>query len=240
VHSPQSFSAALGPVSGWVWSRRIGRHCAASTAARARSLPCLRLRHLSQLGMTPCGMSCGRASVTRAVAEASYAALPALADMVNGRPNIAIDPALFLAASIIASADGPRRSVEVREQYADQVAAMRVVAEDKLQLVHDRVDFIYALQTLAQFEDLSVWQRILESLASGEVELECPSCGEHLYLELMEDQLIATTDPDDTRSGRMVERQTTTWVPRSHASFISVARIVSLLLKPNCCNSLGK
>jgi hypothetical protein len=34
------------------------------------------------------------------------------------------------------------------------------------------------------FENGGVWQRDLEWLANGEAELDCPSCGEHLLVDL--------------------------------------------------------
>jgi len=130
------------------------------------------------------------------VAPASYAALPSLARIAEARPNVALDPALFLAASIVASTDGPPEIAEVRDRYAAQIDSLRPVAEHKLDLAHERADVIYALQTLAAFEDLSIWQRHLESLVNEEVELECPSCDDHLYLVLLQGEFVVTTDPD--------------------------------------------
>jgi hypothetical protein len=138
------------------------------------------------------------------VAPASYAALPRLAEVAGARPDVAMDPALVLFASILAAADGRPETTDTRSRYAFAVAALIPVAEHKLDLVEDRTDIIYALQAIAALEDLSVWQRQLHGLADEEVELECPACGDHIYLELVGDTIVATADPDDTRQGRVV------------------------------------
>lgn len=130
------------------------------------------------------------------VAPASYAALPALALIAAARPQIAVEPAIVIAASIIASTDGPTGHDDVRQVYAAQIRLLRPIAEHKLELVHEHVDVVYALQAVAAFEDLSNWQRDLEYLANEEIELECPSCTDHLYLELVDGTLVVTTDPD--------------------------------------------
>jgi predicted RNA-binding Zn-ribbon protein involved in translation (DUF1610 family) len=62
------------------------------------------------------------------------------------------------------------------------------------------------LETVAALEDLSVWQRELQGLANGEVGLECPACGDHVYLEFVGDDIVATADPDDIRKGRLSGR----------------------------------
>ncbi|WP_146841739.1 hypothetical protein [Cellulomonas composti] len=141
------------------------------------------------------------------VAPASYAALPRLAQIASERPDVAIDPSLFLFASIISSIDGPPEIATVRELYATEIADLVPVADHKLDLVSDRADVVYALQTVAALENLSPWQRWLEGPPNEEVELECPSCGDHVYLELVGGELVATIDPDDTTHGRPVQAE---------------------------------
>jgi hypothetical protein len=138
------------------------------------------------------------------VAPASYAALPKLARIASERPDVAIDPALLLFASIISSTDGPPEIGTVRERYATEIAGLVPVADRKLDLVRERTDVIYALQTIAALENLSPWQNWLESAVNEEVELERPSCGEHVYLERVATDLVATIDPDDAARGRRV------------------------------------
>jgi len=140
------------------------------------------------------------------VAPASYAALPDLAQIAGARHDVAVEPALFLFAAIIASTDGPPEIAEARDRYATQIAGLVPIAEHKLDLVGERSDVAWALQTVAALEDLSVWQRELQGLANEEIELECPTCGDHVYLELVGDDLVATADPTDTRQSRSVRR----------------------------------
>ena len=60
----------------------------------------------------------------------------------------------------------------------------------------DRGFFVYALQSVAVFEYLGVWQRNVDRLVDGEFEIECPTCSEHLYLEVGDGPPFVTTDPD--------------------------------------------
>ncbi len=140
------------------------------------------------------------------VSPASYAALPALAEIAASRTEVALDPALFLVAAIIASNDGPSAIDGIRDLYVTELAALRPIAERKIALVSHRADALWALEVLAALEDLSPWQRELDRLANDEVELECPSCDDHVYLELVDGTLVATTDPDAVRDGQPVQK----------------------------------
>jgi hypothetical protein len=138
------------------------------------------------------GRLCHQGTVT----PASYASLPVLTGIAASRRELPMDPALFLAAAIVAATDAPAEVTRVRERYLNEIVALRTTALHKLGIVDGRADFLYALQTLAAFEDLSVWQRELEGLVNEELEVECPSCAEHLYLEVAEGQVVVTPDPD--------------------------------------------
>jgi hypothetical protein len=118
------------------------------------------------------------------VYSASYAALPALAQMSAQHDPSGYVAALHLAAAIIASNDGPEDTVAVRQRYEHEVADLRAVASRNLQHARDDTEFVYGLQALMAFEDGGVWQRTLDYLADGEASLECPSCGEDLLLSL--------------------------------------------------------
>jgi hypothetical protein len=118
------------------------------------------------------------------VYSASYVALPALAEMSLQHEPSGYVAALHLAASIIASNDGPEDSAVVRQRYEHELTGLRAVAARNLQHAKDDIEFVYGLQVLMAFEDGDVWQRDLDWLANGEAELDCPSCGEHLLLDL--------------------------------------------------------
>lgn len=124
----------------------------------------------------------GRLCHQGTVYGASYAALPALARMSQRHPPSGYVEALHLAAAIIASNDGPGDSASVRQRYANEIADLRTAAARNLQHAIDDTDFVYGLQALMAFEDGGVWQRNLHYLANGELELDCPSCDEHLLL----------------------------------------------------------
>jgi hypothetical protein len=118
------------------------------------------------------------------VYSASYAALPALAEMSLQHEPSGYIAALHLAASIIASTEGPENPALVRQRYEHELADLRTVAARNLQHAKDDIEFVYGLQALIAFENGGVWQRGLDQLANGEAELDCPSCSEHLLLDL--------------------------------------------------------
>jgi hypothetical protein len=123
------------------------------------------------------------------VYEASFVALPYLAEMAGRRkPAGHVEP-LALAAAIIASNDDRGVIAQVRRQYAAELAALRDMAERNLALADDPAEFVYALQALLAFDDVPVWQRELEGLVGGEFEFDCPSCGDQV--------LLALDGPDD-------------------------------------------
>jgi hypothetical protein len=126
----------------------------------------------------------GRLCHQGSVYTASYAALPALAAMAAQRAPAGYVVPLHLAAAIIASNDGADEATAVRRRYEDELGVLREVAERNLAHADGDVEFVYGLQALMAFEDRGVWQRHLESLADGELSLECPSCGDDLLMPL--------------------------------------------------------
>lgn len=120
------------------------------------------------------------------VYSASYAALPLLAELCSRLPARGYMSGLQLAASILASTDGPESNSDVRAAFAAEIAQMRDIAETALRLAVDDTEFIYALEALAAFEDAGVWQRTLNYLADGEAPLACPHCAEELLLQMDE------------------------------------------------------
>ena len=129
--------------------------------------------------------------------SASYAALPTLAQMSAQHDPSGYVAALHLAASIIASNDGPEEKAIVRQRYAHELADLRTVATRNLRHATGDTDFVYGLQALMAFEDGGIWQRTLDCLANGEASLECPSCGEDLLLNL---------DSPDAPGGQLCRR----------------------------------
>lgn len=147
----------------------------------------------------------GRLYHQGSVAPASYAALPSLSRIAASRAELPLDPALFLAGFILASNSGPPEMAGVRRLYADHIAALRPVAEHKLGLLSGRADVVYSLEVLAALEDLSIWQRDLERVATGELELECPWCDDYVYVGLHDGGLVAASDPDALADGQPVQ-----------------------------------
>ena len=124
------------------------------------------------------------------VYSASYAALPALCAMAVARPDVALEPAYFLATSIIASSDLHDVAPIARTKYAAEIASLRPIAERKLALFADHSGFLYALEALAAVEDVDPWQEdVLGQLADGLVRVDCPRCDQPTELEVAHPQV---------------------------------------------------
>lgn len=138
------------------------------------------------------------------VYSASYAAVPSLAAMcLRQEPRGYMAP-LQLVGSILASNDAPENAELMRDQHAEEIGQLRVVAERCVELAKDDVEFIYGLETLAAFEGRGVWSRTLSHLADGEVPLDCVNCDENLLVHI--EELPATvTCWDASRKATTVE-----------------------------------
>lgn len=126
----------------------------------------------------------GRLCHQGTVYSASYAALPELAAMASRHAPAGYVAAVHLAASIVASEDGPKLAVQVRQDYARELARLRELAEANLVMARDDTEFVYGLESLMAFEDGGVWQRCLDHVADGEIPMACPACNATLVLDL--------------------------------------------------------
>lgn len=128
------------------------------------------------------------------VAPASYAALPALVGIARSRADVAVDPALHLAAAIVGAMDVPAGAGSERDEYAVEIAALRELAGRKVGLVEARTDVIWTLLAVAAVEDLGAWSSHLEALVDGEVEADCPSCAEAVCVEVVDGVLVVVDE----------------------------------------------
>jgi hypothetical protein len=132
------------------------------------------------------------------VYSASYAALPALATMAaRHQPAGYVEP-LHLAASIVASDDGPPGLADLRRRYAAELSALRDVAERNLAHADGSNEFVYGLQALMALEQVPVWKDRLEVLADEELAMECPACAELCELDLSD---LDPAEPADLVDG---------------------------------------
>jgi hypothetical protein len=118
----------------------------------------------------------GRLCHQGTVSTASYAAIPHLAALALRSHPVGYNQALALAAAIVGSEDGPEESGAVRHRYASYIREMRNAAEQNLPFARGDVEFVYGLQALLAFDGVPIWKNHLESIADGEVGLECPNC----------------------------------------------------------------
>ncbi|MGW1881991.1 hypothetical protein [Streptomyces sp. NPDC001970] len=121
--------------------------------------------------------------------EASYAALPVLADIAAGRAPGEREQAVLLAGAIMASEDGPSGAGDEHERYADEIAELLRIAEELLAAATDpdaAADFVHYLESVLAFEDVPVWSSRLEGLFEGEYEVDCPVCWSDLFVAFAE------------------------------------------------------
>jgi len=126
----------------------------------------------------------GRLCHQGTVYPASFAALPLLADMAVRMPiDVNLQP-LFLAASILAGTNEPELSLQARQQFPAELAALRDLAVRLLDLTSDPTGFVYALQAVAAFENLGSWPQELTDMLDDEIcDVWCPACGGTFDLE---------------------------------------------------------
>ncbi|MFF3420476.1 hypothetical protein ACFYW9_38320 [Streptomyces sp. NPDC002698] len=106
------------------------------------------------------------------VYDASYAALPVLADIAAGRVPGERKQAVLMAGLIAAEADTADRAL-----YTSQITELTSAAQACLTEVpaDEPMTFVYLAQSLLAFENVPVWSRQLE-LLNEEFEAECPEC----------------------------------------------------------------
>lgn len=176
------------------------------------------------------------------VYPASYAAIPILADIAERHAPTGHNMALYLAAAIVASG-GPSDPAVVRQQHSDSLRRLRDLAERQLALASGDVDFVYRLEALMAFEDGDVWQRNLANFANGELELECPGCGEPLLLNLdgppfrlinFFDGSIAPTHVQPVEPGEATVEGRLLALARAHGRFEVAGKLPVLFGRATC------
>lgn len=77
-----------------------------------------------------------------------------------------------------------------RAAYADDIAALRAMAVERLPEASDDPAFVYLLQAILGFDGDETWGKELDHLNDGEVEVRCPECDEETLVDL------STDDPE--------------------------------------------
>ncbi|MCI3273824.1 hypothetical protein [Streptomyces cylindrosporus] len=112
------------------------------------------------------------------VYEASWAAMPVLADIALGRAPGEPVQAVLMAGLITTDPDAERRT-----RYAREIEELLGVARALLATATEETgDFVYLQMAVLAFEDAGVWAEALEQLVNEEYELECPECAAGLFV----------------------------------------------------------
>ncbi len=123
------------------------------------------------------GRLCHQGTVT----PASHAAILPLARIALQAPPLGYEPALHLVAAILVATRGP---AQIRTAHVSAIARLRPLAERNLAHAGSDVEFVHGLGVLAGLEEALPWSRHLDGVATGEVEIDCPACDEHLLVVL--------------------------------------------------------
>nr|WP_062338008.1 hypothetical protein [Herbidospora sakaeratensis] len=101
---------------------------------------------------------------------------------------------LSLCGSIVAGARQPHGAGDVRTIHAPEIEELLRLTNETMRAAIDEDSFTYMLQAVLAFENVPVWDEMLEQLVQGEFELEnCPSCGVHLFVAIGADGYFATS-----------------------------------------------
>ncbi|GLW10306.1 hypothetical protein Misp01_54340 [Microtetraspora sp. NBRC 13810] len=142
------------------------------------------------------------------VYPASFAALPRLAEIARSWAPADRTMILSLCGSIVAGARQPHGAGDVRMIHAAEIEELLRLTNETMHAAIDEDSFIYMLQAVLAFEDVPVWDEMLEQLLQGEYELEnCPGCGVHLLVAIGADGYFATSGDyaieDDPAKGEL-------------------------------------
>ncbi|QJT00330.1 hypothetical protein G9272_08550 [Streptomyces asoensis] len=118
------------------------------------------------------------------VYTASFAALPALADIAADRIPGDRRLALLLAGRIVSAEQQVHEPGYVQTHYPDAVAELHGLTLQGLRaepFEGDEEDYLYALEDLLAFEGVPVWRCCL---LRNSYEVQCPACSQHLKIDL--------------------------------------------------------
>ncbi|MFD8309091.1 hypothetical protein ACFV29_43295 [Streptomyces sp. NPDC059690] len=118
------------------------------------------------------------------VYEASFAALPVLADIATGRKPGSRWQALGLAGRIVVEEQQLHEPGYVQGRYPSAINELHQLTQNQVMVrpfEGDEDDFLYWLEHLLAFEGVPVWRRNLRRAAYPVV---CPSCAGSLEIDL--------------------------------------------------------
>lgn len=113
---------------------------------------------------------------------ASAVLLPWMASTIAGFGGEQRETPLALAGFIAVDATGGDRAT-----YANEIAALRALAADRLPRASSDSAFVYLLQTIRGLEGDELWGKELDHLNDGEVDVQCPECDEETLVDLLTD-----------------------------------------------------
>jgi hypothetical protein len=117
------------------------------------------------------------------VYPASFAALPRLTKIAGSWAPADRAMILALCGSIVAGARQSHGAGDVRTTYAAEIEELLRLTNESMRTPTEEGTFIYLLQAALAFENVPVWDTMLDALVQGEYELEhCPGCAAHLFV----------------------------------------------------------
>ncbi|MGI5436227.1 hypothetical protein ACQEV4_01605 [Streptomyces shenzhenensis] len=174
------------------------------------------------------------------VYSASFAALPWLADMAGSDDREqAVNDALALAGAIMAGAEQPHGTGDVRVEHAAEVESLLTAVNRQLRMASDRTDYIHLLEAMLGFEGVVGWSEDLAwGLGNEEYAVDCPGCRPACssFLASEDSSPPARTTRSRTvmsRRGRCCRLTRQTWTASASASTTSHSPTVSTR-SPTC------
>ncbi|MFJ6651087.1 hypothetical protein ACIQPS_36335 [Streptomyces sp. NPDC091290] len=74
------------------------------------------------------------------------------------------------------------------EVFSAPIGHLQRLTEQCLDESGDPQNYVYLLQCLLSFKGVESWDRCLESLQTGECEIDCPYCGVNMFIVIGEDR----------------------------------------------------
>ncbi|MFG3442256.1 hypothetical protein ACGF0J_33865 [Nonomuraea sp. NPDC047897] len=133
---------------------------------------------------------------------ASFAALPVLADIASSRMPGDQRAAISLAGRIVAGETQLHQPGYCRKRYPAEIDELQRIVQRHLTeeaFEGDEHDYLYPLEDLLAFEGVPVWS---ECLLPNLHDVICPSCSEHLEIDLSHSSTPGTRRRDPHESVR--------------------------------------
>lgn len=128
------------------------------------------------------------------ISNAAYAAVPHVVAATETAPNRKRLEYLHFVAFVVMGYDRKPIPQDLQLEYDRSIKRARDLAGELLTESWQLPDSVYVVQSIAALSGKVALARIIEGLADQELQLDCPKCSHHLYVDAQHALFIAYAD----------------------------------------------